>query len=146
MRIKSVHEINKPRIQKRHGHERGRAGAALLDLHLSPVGRTCPFKVLSDGYPNYFHDYLVAGNECNVEYHSLGIDSDIPKLANATRQSRFFKSLHLQISASLRHPHNPVVFFDVVVGSTPLGRILVEVFAGPNYFESCRVRRGAGVL
>jgi len=34
-----------------------------------------------------------------------------------------------QISASLRHPHNPVVFFDVVVGSTPLGRILVELFA-----------------
>ena len=45
--------------------------------------------------------------------------------------SRRFITLHLQISASLRHPHNPVVFFDVVVGSTPLGRILVELFAGP---------------
>ena len=25
--------------------------------------RTCPFKVLSNGYPNYFHHYLVAGEE-----------------------------------------------------------------------------------
>ena len=34
-----------------------------------------------------------------------------------------------QISSSLRHPHNPVVFFDVSVGSTPVGRILFELFA-----------------
>ena len=34
-----------------------------------------------------------------------------------------------QISSQLRHPHNPVVFFDVSVGSTPIGRILIELFA-----------------
>ena len=31
--------------------------------------------------------------------------------------------------AQLRHPHNPVVFFDIKVGATELGRILIELFA-----------------
>ena len=33
------------------------------------------------------------------------------------------------VPAQLRHPHNPVVFFDIKVGATDLGRILIELFA-----------------
>ena len=33
-----------------------------------------------------------------------------------------------QISGSLRHPHNPVVFFDLSVGNTHIGRMLFELF------------------
>ena len=31
-------------------------------------------------------------------------------------------------SAQLRHPHNPVVFFDVKIGSTEIGRVLMELY------------------
>ena len=34
-----------------------------------------------------------------------------------------------QLSSGLRHPHNPVVFFDISVGSTGIGRILFELFS-----------------
>ena len=34
-----------------------------------------------------------------------------------------------QIASSLRHPHNPVVFFDITVGQTNIGRILFELFS-----------------
>ena len=33
-----------------------------------------------------------------------------------------------QIQAQLRHPHNPVVFFDVRIGGTDIGRVLIELF------------------
>lgn len=40
-------------------------------------------------------------------------------------------SLHSwsQISSCLRHPNNPVVFLDISVGSTPIGRMLFELFS-----------------
>ena len=34
-----------------------------------------------------------------------------------------------QIQSQLRSPNNPVVFFDVSVGSTEIGRILIELFS-----------------
>ena len=34
-----------------------------------------------------------------------------------------------QIQSQLRHPNNPVVFFDVSVGATEIGRILFELYA-----------------
>ena len=34
-----------------------------------------------------------------------------------------------QIQSQLRHPHNPVVFFDIKVGGTEIGRILMELYA-----------------
>ena len=34
-----------------------------------------------------------------------------------------------QIQSQLRHPHNPVVFFDIKVGNTDIGRILMELYA-----------------
>ncbi|KAK4036134.1 peptidyl-prolyl cis-trans isomerase H [Daphnia magna] len=34
-----------------------------------------------------------------------------------------------QIQGQLRHPNNPVVFLDVTVGSTDIGRIIIELFA-----------------
>jgi peptidyl-prolyl isomerase H (cyclophilin H) len=34
-----------------------------------------------------------------------------------------------QIQAQLKHPKNPVVFFDVTIGSTPVGRMIFELFA-----------------
>merc|ERR1712223_99674 len=33
-----------------------------------------------------------------------------------------------QIQAQLRHPHNPVVFFDIRVGNADIGRILMELY------------------
>ncbi len=33
-----------------------------------------------------------------------------------------------QIQSQLRHPHNPVVFFDVRIGSTDIGRVLMELY------------------
>merc|ERR1712223_1866863 len=33
-----------------------------------------------------------------------------------------------QIQAQLRHPHNPVVFFDIKIGSTDIGRVLMELY------------------
>ena len=32
------------------------------------------------------------------------------------------------IPAQLRHPHNPVVFFDIRIGSTEIGRVLMELY------------------
>ena len=32
------------------------------------------------------------------------------------------------LSAQLRHPHNPVVFFDIKIGSTDIGRVLMELY------------------
>lgn len=34
-----------------------------------------------------------------------------------------------QIQSKLRHPNNPVVFFDIAIGSTEVGRIKMELFA-----------------
>lgn len=34
-----------------------------------------------------------------------------------------------QIQNQLRHPKNPVVFFDISVGNTEVGRIIIELFA-----------------
>ncbi|XP_037075427.1 peptidyl-prolyl cis-trans isomerase H-like [Pollicipes pollicipes] len=34
-----------------------------------------------------------------------------------------------QIQSQLKHPNNPVVFFDIKVGNTEIGRMLVELFA-----------------
>jgi len=34
-----------------------------------------------------------------------------------------------QIQAQLRHPNNPVVFLDVTVGNTEIGRIIIELYA-----------------
>ena len=34
-----------------------------------------------------------------------------------------------QIQQQLRHPSNPVVFFDIMIGSTEVGRIKMELFA-----------------
>jgi peptidyl-prolyl isomerase H (cyclophilin H) len=34
-----------------------------------------------------------------------------------------------QIQSQLRNPENPVVFFDVKVGGTEIGRILIELYA-----------------
>jgi len=34
-----------------------------------------------------------------------------------------------QISSQLRHPSNPVVFFDMAVGPTQIGRIMMELYA-----------------
>ena len=34
-----------------------------------------------------------------------------------------------QIQGQLKHPNNPVVFFDITIGSTPVGRIVFELFA-----------------
>ena len=33
-----------------------------------------------------------------------------------------------KIQSHLRHPHNPVVFFDVRIGTTDMGRILMELY------------------
>jgi len=33
-----------------------------------------------------------------------------------------------QIQSQLRHPHNPVVFFDIRIGSTEIGRVLMELY------------------
>ncbi len=50
-------------------------------------------------------------------------------MSTSTSSSAPTSSTWSQIAASLRHPHNPVVFLDVEVGSTPLGRILLELFS-----------------
>ncbi len=50
-------------------------------------------------------------------------------MSTSTSSSTPTSSTWSQIAASLRHPHNPVVFLDVEVGSTPLGRILLELFS-----------------
>lgn len=34
-----------------------------------------------------------------------------------------------QIQTQLRHPSNPVVFFDITIGSTEVGRMKIELFA-----------------
>ncbi|XP_022240678.1 peptidyl-prolyl cis-trans isomerase H-like [Limulus polyphemus] len=34
-----------------------------------------------------------------------------------------------QIQQQLRHPNNPVVFFDITIGSTEVGRMKMELFA-----------------
>jgi len=34
-----------------------------------------------------------------------------------------------QIQSQLRHPNNPVVFFDITIGTTEVGRIKMELFA-----------------
>ena len=34
-----------------------------------------------------------------------------------------------QIQSQLRNPENPVVFFDIKVGGTEIGRILLELYA-----------------
>ncbi|XP_070499293.1 peptidyl-prolyl cis-trans isomerase H [Chironomus tepperi] len=34
-----------------------------------------------------------------------------------------------QIQSQLRHPNNPVVFVDVSIGNTEIGRIIIELFA-----------------
>lgn len=34
-----------------------------------------------------------------------------------------------QIQSQLRHPSNPVVFFDITIGSTDVGRMKCELFA-----------------
>lgn len=39
-----------------------------------------------------------------------------------------------QIQNQLRHPKNPVVFFDISVGNTEVGRILIELFSDGEFF------------
>lgn len=34
-----------------------------------------------------------------------------------------------QIQQQLKHPSNPVVFFDVTIGQTPVGRMIFELYA-----------------
>lgn len=34
-----------------------------------------------------------------------------------------------QIQTQLRHPTNPVVFFDITIGSTEVGRMKMELFS-----------------
>ena len=45
-----------------------------------------------------------------------------------------------EIQSQLRNPNNPVVFFDITIGSTEIGRIKMELFADvvPNTTENFR--------
>lgn len=45
-----------------------------------------------------------------------------------------------QIQSQLKHPNNPVVFFDITIGGTPVGRIVFELFAhiAPKTAENFR--------
>ena len=53
-----------------------------------------------------------------------------------------------QIQSQLRSPNNPVVFFDVSVGSTEIGRILIELFSdvtpktAENFRQLCTMQKG----
>ncbi|KAI5636313.1 cyclophilin type peptidyl-prolyl cis-trans isomerase/CLD domain-containing protein [Phthorimaea operculella] len=48
-----------------------------------------------------------------------------------------------QIQSQLRNPNNPVVFFDITVGTTEIGRMIFELFAdvvpktSENFREFC---------
>lgn len=46
-----------------------------------------------------------------------------------------------QIQSQLRHPNNPVVFFDITIGTTEVGRIKMELFADvvPKTVENFRL-------
>ena len=50
------------------------------------------------------------------------------------------KSTCLQLQSQLKHPNNPVVFFDITIGGTPVGRIVFELFAhvAPKTTENFR--------
>lgn len=45
-----------------------------------------------------------------------------------------------QIQQQLRHPSNPVVFFDITIGCTEVGRMKIELFsdAVPKTAENFR--------
>ena len=45
-----------------------------------------------------------------------------------------------EIQSQLRHPNNPVVFFDITIGNTEIGRIKMELFANvvPKTAENFR--------
>ena len=64
---------------------------------------------------------------CCYEPHPL--DNLSKETGGSTKVSLVKTLVTSYFSAQLRHPHNPVVFFDIKVGTTDLGRILIELFA-----------------